>query len=771
MAARRSLGLCALLLLLLLPLQPGVAEDGGWPPSHVVIGEVLASASSESYNGTDWNGDGDIGQSSDQYIELWNPTDATVDISGWMLDDREGEGSPACTIGWNTTLEPDARLAFFRANTRLELDYYGGDEVVLRDDDGARVHSMAYGDRMSWYDVPFSLQTNGSFDRDFDGPSPGVADIDDWTGPGEGGRCFTISETRHEGAYILTGRVVTMTTEASVFETGGVLVRDGEIAAVWSGSSIPEAHRDIQVIETGGTIYPGLIDAHNHIHYNTVPIWDIGANVYDNRYQWKNHPDYKAEVTWPKTLLGSGSYWDMEIQALKHAEMKAIVGGTTAVQGNPTHDDSGYAWVLARNVEHHNFGRDQIHTKVTELEEDYIGNHIKTGSAQGTLDAWFLHLSEGTDASSLNEFEILVNNDLLVPELMLIHGVPLGPDEYAQMGQVGATLVWSPTSNLLLYGETANVAAAHAAGVNIALAPDWSPSGTKSPLHELKIADWLDTNRYGDIFTDYEQVRMVTTNVASGMGWAGDVGRISPGLAADLVVIDSNHDDPYRNLIEAIDPDVALTVVGGLPIYGDVDLMTALKGEDHEVITWNGMTKAVDVTFRGVEEGEQTWAEIQADLEMALRFDPADMYDNFGAAAGMEYNEFEAWAADKWPGLDHIGLDSIFTWGDARYFDKLNGSIAFNQAGTIDLWSAYYDRPAELDGIETPPPDPTPEPEPEPEPTPTPEPGDDDPKQTGEVQAADLSLIYVGIAAMGLIIVGCVAFMLALMRDEEGSVE
>ena len=159
-----------------------------------------------------------------------------------------------------------------------------------------------------------------------------------------------------------------------------------------------------------------------------------------------------------------------------------------------------------------------MHTKVTELEEDYVGNHIKTGSSAGTLDAWFLHLSEGTDASSLNEFEILVNNDLLVPELMLIHGVPLGASEYAQMGAVGASLVWSPTSNLLLYGETANIAAAHEAGINIALAPDWSPSGSKSPLHELKLADWLDTHRYGDIFTDYEQVEMVTTNVVDGIG-------------------------------------------------------------------------------------------------------------------------------------------------------------------------------------------------------------------------------------------------------------
>ena len=36
----------------------------------VKISEILVSASSESYNGTDWNNDGDIGSSSDQFLSL-----------------------------------------------------------------------------------------------------------------------------------------------------------------------------------------------------------------------------------------------------------------------------------------------------------------------------------------------------------------------------------------------------------------------------------------------------------------------------------------------------------------------------------------------------------------------------------------------------------------------------------------------------------------------------------------------------------------------------
>ena len=65
-----------------------------------------------------------------------------------------------------------------------------------------------------------------------------------------------------------------MTSEAAFFD-GGVLIRDGKIASVWSGSNVPTAHDGITVVATEGSIYPGLIDLHNHMHYNHIPLWDL----------------------------------------------------------------------------------------------------------------------------------------------------------------------------------------------------------------------------------------------------------------------------------------------------------------------------------------------------------------------------------------------------------------------------------------------------------------------------------------------------------------
>ena len=74
-----------------------------------------------------------------------------------------------------------------------------------------------------------------------------------------------------------------------------------------------------------------------------------------------------------------------------------------------------------------------------------------------------------------------------------IHCVALEPADFEVMAANGASMVWSPFSNLLLYGQTANVAAAVAASsaampFKIGIGSDWSPSGSKSLIGELKVA-------------------------------------------------------------------------------------------------------------------------------------------------------------------------------------------------------------------------------------------------------------------------------------------
>ena len=71
------------------------------------------------------------------------------------------------------------------------------------------------------------------------------------------------------------------------------------------------------------------------------------------------------------------------------------------------------------------------------------------------------------------------------------------------------SVAWSPFSNLWLYGQTADVPAARAAGVSVCLGSDWAPSGTKHCSGELKSAR-LTADALGWTLTDFDLVAMAT---------------------------------------------------------------------------------------------------------------------------------------------------------------------------------------------------------------------------------------------------------------------
>jgi hypothetical protein len=147
-------------------------------------------------------------------------------------------------------------------------------------------------------------------------------------------------------------------------------------------------------------------------------------------------------------------------------------------------------------------------------------------------------------------------------------------------------MVWSPFSNLLLYGGTADVAAAKAAGVPISLGCDWAPSGSRNLLNELKVAQ-LFSEANGGIFAARELVAMVTREAAGLLGWERVVGAIEEGKRADLIVVEGTSGDPYQQLIRAKESDLVLVMINGVGRFGDATLMRKL-GLAGEAITIGG---------------------------------------------------------------------------------------------------------------------------------------------------------------------------------------
>ena len=377
----------------------------------------------------------------------------------------------------------------------------------------------------------------------------------------------------------LVGAVV---TPQGVVEGGTVLIEGGRIAGVGTDLRLPAGTK---VIQTDGVIAPGLIDLHNHLTWNVFPRWRP-TEEFGNRYDWQQKPVYNVLMTVPHAAMVADG---VECEAERYAEVKAISEGETSVTGS-MHNPCVHG--LARNLDEDaelgaKFGRVIYNVFPFQMTEAELAEAKAAlgAKARGSL---LIHVAEGgpRDAAAAREFSMLKGRGLLLPGVSVIHGVALKPGDFAQMAEHGVGFVWSPRSNIELYGDTANVAAAKGAGVRIALAPDWSPTGSDGLLEELNYASVWNQTQTPAPFTERDLVTMATSNAAALVGLEGEIGSLVQGAAADIIVVRSRGKDGYWTLTHSTPGDLRLVILGGEAMYGDPALVEQIsdgKGERVEV--------------------------------------------------------------------------------------------------------------------------------------------------------------------------------------------
>ena len=162
------------------------------------------------------------------------------------------------------------------------------------------------------------------------------------------------------------------------------------------------------------------------------------------------------------------------------------------------------------------------------------------------------------------------------PQTSMIHAVALEPADYKMMAAAGTSMIWSPRSNITLYGDTARVTVAARLGVTIALGTDWMPTGSMSLLRELACADSYNQTYLDKFFSDGQLWQMVTSTAAKITATDSKIGSLATGLLADISIFAANGKEPYRSIIEAQPQDVVLVMRGGQVLYGDDAVITAL---------------------------------------------------------------------------------------------------------------------------------------------------------------------------------------------------
>jgi cytosine/adenosine deaminase-related metal-dependent hydrolase len=319
-------------------------------------------------------------------------------------------------------------------------------------------------------------------------------------------------------------------------------VSGGRIAAMDAIAEPADTVIDLQ----GDRLLPGLINAHDHLQLNCLPDHET-PKLYQHARDWvadvvlrrRTDPQFEARVSVARDerlLLGG---------------VKNLLSGVTTV----AHHDPLYPFLTKTDFPISVVGDyGWSHSLYIDGDQFVAASYRATPAAW----PWIVHAAEGQDAEATAEFERLDALGCVGPNTVLVHGIALDQAQRARLAAAGASLVWCPSSNMRLFGKTAQVSdlvSKH----RVALGTDSRLTGARDLLDELRFAASLAA-------MDEESLQDMVTRVGAGILRLADRGELRAGLRADLLVLPAQAD-----LRCATRSSVRLVMIGGVARYGDAE--------------------------------------------------------------------------------------------------------------------------------------------------------------------------------------------------------
>jgi cytosine/adenosine deaminase-related metal-dependent hydrolase len=387
--------------------------------------------------------------------------------------------------------------------------------------------------------------------------------------PPETGVCSVVS-TGSEG-IVLRGIVL---TDTGRLEGGEVLVdKEGRITCVACDCSDSAGYASAPLVECAeGVISPGLINAHDHITYTQNSPGEWADERFDHRHDWRRGIREHTSIDPPGRATNDQMAW---------GELRQFMTGTTSMAGSGTGpgimrnlDRSGDAQLgLGQpTVLYQTFPLDDGDA-LLRVDDCSYGSDRDRESVLAS-ECYLPHVSEGIDAPARNEFLCLSDEarggtDLMEPNTAMIHAIALNALDGLTVAQNSSKVIWSPRSNISLYGNTAPVTMYLNQGVRVGIGTDWTPSGSVVMNRELACAAYLNEVHYSGFFTSRELWLMATAWNAEALSINDAVGRLAPGLVADIAIFAlEGAADPYEAIINADSGTAQMVMRGGQIRYG-----------------------------------------------------------------------------------------------------------------------------------------------------------------------------------------------------------
>lgn len=320
-----------------------------------------------------------------------------------------------------------------------------------------------------------------------------------------------------------------------------LLLQDGLLQAVDEPVTLVQRYPDANRLEcTGVLIVPALINAHEHIAYSFAPPPGNLAPVYAHRDEWREGQNGKPKLIYAPTK---------DLPTIALAELRHLLHGETVVAG------SGGVAGLVKNVaapDHHDVTVYVADTQTFPLGTDVNrragglacdADPAQLGAPTLTkgvpLDAPFVpHVGEGANCAAKLEIDDYLRYVEQTPgrRYSLIHAVMLQPAHLQALRDHAVSVIWSPRSNLALYGKTIDAAGLLDAGVNVGMGTDWSLSGSFDMLEEMRCARDANRATAARALTGAELLGMATIGAARALGIDDKLGSLSTGKVADIAI-------------------------------------------------------------------------------------------------------------------------------------------------------------------------------------------------------------------------------------------
>lgn len=411
---------------------------------------------------------------------------------------------------------------------------------------------------------------------------------------------------------IENANLVTMNEKREVLEHTSIAIQGDRIAAIGETGVLNGKYPGAQIISgKGKAVLPGLINCHTHISMSLQK--GVTLAVHDGLYKvmWPVEKALTREDIYNGALIGGAEallggsttivdhYFQMEeiAKATTQLGLRGFLGHTIMSRLGPVTGESelreGVDFV-SRWKGRHPLVTPMLAPHASDTVSPEWLKELRAIASQEDVRL-HLHLAQSTrerdyirEQHGFGCVEYLDHIGFLGPDVLAAHCIFIDDQELDLLAASGTHPVYCPMGHALS-GKSMHAWELLQRGAGVLIGTDCVTSNNVMDLTgELRIASAAQRLMTGErtAMPSMKILEMVTVDAAEALGMGGQLGALTPGYLADVIMVDISglHAAPNYSVIDNLiytctGRDVELVIVNGEIIVWDGKLQTASEAE------------------------------------------------------------------------------------------------------------------------------------------------------------------------------------------------